>query len=73
MVRIGTPPWEAVVRRCEKDRPSWSLSTVKLTGSSGLPPRMKYACTECGRRSPSPSSIRVAAPASSPCATTWPP
>ena len=45
-----------------------------FTGTS-LPPRMKYACTECGRRSlrrPS-SSIRVAAPASSPCATTWPP
>jgi hypothetical protein len=41
MVRIGTPSCEAVVRRCEKDLPSWSLSTAKRTGMSGLPPRMK--------------------------------
>ena len=41
MVRIGMPSCKAVVRRCEKDLPSRSLSTAKLTGLSGLPPRMK--------------------------------
>ena len=41
MARIGTPFWEAVVRRWEKDRPSCRRSTSKRRGSSGSPPRMK--------------------------------
>ena len=41
LARIGTPFWEAVVRRWEKDRPSCRRWTSKRRGSSGSPPRMK--------------------------------
>ena len=41
MARMGTPFWETVVRRWEKDRPSCRRSTSKRSGSSGSPPRMK--------------------------------